>query len=211
MTIENLPDTLKLWLDSKLLDIHTGIPGKIEKYSGHDSRKATVKPLINVLMKDGESLDIPPIDNVPVIFNSSSKFQLLYPLKKGDGVMIFFSETGIGGYLDGQGTQAVDPDDTSRFSWQDAICVPGLWPFSKVPKGIKTIELTEDGKLVFLEGTESFVLGDSVKSELTKHLDLISTLQSVIGSWTPVPNDGGAKLKTDLTAAGFFTKPLPGV
>lgn len=194
------------YFDSRMENVHTIIPGKIESYSGHTTRKAVVKPLIKLLRKDGDSLEIPPIDNVPVIFPSSAGFQFLFPLKKNDGCLILFAETGIGGYLDGQGKIDVDADDISRFSLTDAICIPGLWPFSAVPKGIKTIEFTDNNEIIFLEGTEPFVLGNILKTELNKDLSAMTELQSAINGWTPVPNDGGLALKTAL--ATFLTKPM---
>lgn len=57
------------------------------------------------------------------------------------------------------------------------------------------------GSLLNLLGaTESFVLGDTAKTELDKDQTLMQTLQTAISGWTPVPNDGGAALKTALAA-----------
>jgi len=61
-------------------------------------------------------------------------------------------------------------------------------------------------KITFLKGEESFVLGDTAKTELDKDLDAMTELQNAINSWSPAPNDGGAALKAALTA--FLLKPM---
>ena len=65
----------------------------------------------------------------------------------------------------------------------------------------------DDKKFVFNEGEESFVLGDTLKTELQKTVDALTQLQTDFTSWTPAPNDGGAALKTLITA-GFLTKAM---
>lgn len=53
---------------------------------------------------------------------------------------------------------------------------------------------------------ESFVKGDTAKTELQKDVDAMTELQSAIGSWVPIPNDGGAALQAAL--AGFLALPM---
>lgn len=55
--------------------------------------------------------------------------------------------------------------------------------------------------------SESFVLGDELKTQLQKNIDALTQLQTDFTSWTPVPNDGGAALKTIL-GTGFLTESL---
>ena len=115
-------------------------------------------------------------------------YPLLFPLKKGDGVLILFSETGIGNFLAGTG-QVADADDQTRFSLTDAIAIPGLWTKKNAPD-VSTIELTEAGVLKFMEGIEAFVLGDTLETVLTNFLTPISQI---------VPGDAVANA-TALTA-----------
>lgn len=66
-----------------------------------------------------------------------------------------------------------------------------------------TINIGENATAIKLAGGgEKFVLGDTAKTEWEKDTTGLSTLQSAISGWTPVPNDGGAALKTAL--AGFL-------
>ena len=82
---------------------------------------------------------------MPVIFPSSGKFSLLFPLNRNDGVEIRFSEEGIGAFL--KGTVEVDADSFARFAMADAVCTPGLWSFKNVPDSGSTIEVESSGKI----------------------------------------------------------------
>ena len=180
---EGIVDVFNTWFDNKMTKIHTVIPGEIVSYDGHDKRTAQVKPLITLKTNKGLSIELPPIDNVPVQFPSSSTFNFLYPLKKGDGCLIAFSEVGIGNFMNNSGV--VEADDISRFSLTDAICIPGLFSPSVVPTDTKaTIEILDDGtikqdgKAIELNGnSKSFVTFAELDSALQT---VMSTIQSHI-------------------------------
>ena len=169
--IEGIVDTLQKFLDSRLLNVHTMLPGTITKYSGHTDRKATVLPMVKTKLLNGSDLPIQPIDNVPVVFPSSNTFSLLFPVKAGDGCIIIFSEAGIGNYLSGAG-EVKEADDLSRFSLTDAVCVPGLWPFSLAPTNtnLSTIEINDAGIIAINGDTKPFVT----------HAELNTALQTFI-------------------------------
>jgi hypothetical protein len=156
------------WFDAKMRNVHTMLPGKIEKYSGHSERKATVKPLVKFLTVDGQSLSIPSIPNVPVWFPSSGKFNFLFPINKDDGCIILFSESGIGKFLNGK--TEVDADSLARFQLTDAICIPGLWSFKNVPDADSTIEIDNDGNINLNGDTRNLV----------SHTELNTALQAMI-------------------------------
>lgn len=59
--------------------------------------------------------------------------------------------------------------------------------------------------LKFGEADESYVKGDTAKPELQKNVDALTQLKTDLTAWVPVPTDGGAALKTILSA-GFLTK-----
>lgn len=62
------------------------------------------------------------------------------------------------------------------------------------------IEIKIDGSIIFDDGTEPFVLGTTAKTELDKESANMTALKAAINAWIPVPNDGGAALKTALAA-----------
>lgn len=61
------------------------------------------------------------------------------------------------------------------------------------------IEITLADNLHIGAANESYVKGDTFKTELDKDVDALSELQSAMSTWTPVPMDGGAALKTAIT------------
>ena len=191
MTTEQLPEVLQQFLRSRLDTMHTCLPGRFESYEGHVTRKSKVKPLAKYRTPDNQNIDMPIIDNVPVIFPSAGAFNLLYPIKRGDGCLILFAESGIGNYLAGTG-QPVNSDDQSRFSLTDAIAIPGMWTFRNSPKNADRIELTDSGDLEIevggnlikvgklgtldiLGASESFVKGDTLFNIWNTYLTALST------------------------------------
>ena len=72
----------------------------------------------------------------------------------------------------------------------------------------KELTLLKSGeKITMLEGTESFVLGDTLKTELQKNIDALTQLQADFAAWVVAPNDGGAALKA-VVSAGFGASSL---
>ena len=159
MKKNSMPEVLQDFLKSRFNNMHTAIPGTFESYEGAPSFKCSVKPTINFKTPNNQDIEMPIIENVPVIFPSSGTFSMRFPINKGDGCLIIFSETGIGNYLAGTG-QSVNSDDQSRFSLTDAIAIPGLWTFLNGPQ-LPTIELDSTGLLKLFTGSEAFLKGTS--------------------------------------------------
>jgi len=166
---ENIVDIMDMWLDGRLDDLHTIIPGEIVEYSGHKERNAKVQPLIKIRTSLNKVVQIDPIENVPVMFPSSSAFNMLYPLKKGDGVLLVFSESSIGNFLSQGGIQ--EADDANRFDLTDCIAIPGLYSFKKVPD-IKAddagfILQFQDTKIIIEDKTNNFIIEDKNGNKIT--------------------------------------------
>lgn len=200
---ENIVDALQSFLDSRLTDVHTSIPGKIISYNS-DTERASVQPVIKVRRKVNEDIitvEIPPIDNVPVMMLHTTHFRIKVPLVKGDGVEIIFSEVGIGNFLNGTGG-LVDPDDLSRFSLTDAYCIPGLWG-KNLPNSTPTFEIDKLGNLILLGGSSPFVKGDDLETLLNNFLTALSNI--VPGSMA----QNAAALVAIQVAATAALVPLP--
>lgn len=202
---ENIVDVFNQWIDSRLERIHTLIPGKIESYSGHTIRKAQVKPLVKLKTTQGTSLSIPPIENVPVIFPSSPSFNFLFPLPAGTGCMIGFMEAGIGNFLNGQGSIEVEPDDLNRFALTDAVCIPGLFPFSQVPKTPKsTIEIDDSGVIKLNGESKNFVTHAELDAALQTFITSLNTHTHPTAATGP-PSPPTVPLSIDITASKTLT------
>lgn len=102
-------------------NVHTSIPGKIVTY---ENRIASVKPMVQRKLSDGTFLDLPIIEEVPVIFPGATNVGLSFPLTEGDPVFILFTERSIEDWFStGNNSQ---PQDPRRFSLTDAVAIPGI-------------------------------------------------------------------------------------
>lgn len=179
----SMQESLRIYLQAMLENMHTCIPGRIESYDSA-TRRATVQPTVNHWFQDGDlSAIVPPIREVPVIIPGNGIASIEWDLEKGDGCLILFSEAGIGDYLAGAGTKIIDSDDPARFQLSDAICLPWLWPFKAVPKPANKISIGKDGSILISSSTGSKVALDSAgKVALNGSAATLSQLASQIAT-----------------------------
>jgi hypothetical protein len=128
MTRSTLTQAVKTTINSILSEMHTCLPGRIEKYD-YSNQKATVKPLIKKVYLNDDVLEIPVLVNVPIVFPRSKTSGITFPLNKGDGVLIVFSERSLERwYSSGEDSE---PGDPRKFDLSDAIAIPGLFSFAQ--------------------------------------------------------------------------------
>ena len=137
-------EILKAAISQSLSDLHTMLPGQIEKYDER-TQKADVKPLIKRTVILSDSTELPPeslpvIANVPIIFPQGSGFFFSVPLTKGDYVMLLFCERSIDQYISGSGIDT-DPVDVRKHDLSDAVAIPGFVPYSKALKNVVETEM----------------------------------------------------------------------
>ena len=129
---DSLVDTLDGWLQARLEELHTTMPGAIQSYDPV-TRLATVVPSVRLRSLHGELLEIKPIPHVPVVWPGCQRFSVVpASLQAGDGVLLHFSEAAIGNWLQGAGT--TDAEDETKFTLHDCIAVPGLYQIPTAPK-----------------------------------------------------------------------------
>ena len=170
-------DVMDTWLQSRLEELHTTIPGTIQSYNA-STRLAVVVPSVRLNSLHGDIIEIKPITHVPVVWPGCSRFALIPAnLQQGDGVILHFSEAALGNWLNGAGTQ--DAEDQTRFSLHDCIAVPGLHQVAKVP----TMRL---GTAEFgLAGDKGEVIGGAA-GKLDLHND-VSTLRAELErAWSAI-------------------------
>ncbi|MEW5803906.1 MAG: Gp138 family membrane-puncturing spike protein [bacterium] len=177
---------------SQILDLHTAMPARVEKYDPA-SQKADVKPLLRKKYKASDiDTEFPVIPAVPVQWPSAGggKAYLHLPLKAGDLGIIIVCERTMEGWLCGDG-QITSPKDPRHHNLSDAVFVPGIRPFKKALAGVSSnnmvlqndklrIELDPSGK-VSIEGTSSELI--TVLVQVLTHL--ISA--KVLTSWGASP------------------------
>lgn len=177
--MSDLMEDLELWLQNRLEQVNTLIPGKVQSYDA-TTRMAVVKPSVKFRTMHADVFDIPPIADVPVIWPGCSSFSEEGELQYGDGVLLLFAQQGIGNWQ--RGTTDVDVEDQTRFSLQDAVAIPGLWQTRLVPKhkgrsahwGMRSESLsiggTKDGKAVVENDTTD------LRAEIEKLWTRLATL-----------------------------------
>lgn len=149
---KQLSDILNSSFQAYMSNVHTALPGKIESFDP-TTNKASVLPLIKKKFENGEVLNMPIISNVPVVFPSTQKGGIVFPISKGDGCLILFSERSLEQFLSG-GVSEVEPGDPRKFSMTDGICLPGLYPFGSpgtTGNGVD-LEIKYNGNVVINQG-----------------------------------------------------------
>lgn len=126
---DTLTEAIKMgFWDQMASKINTAIPAEITNYDP-SGPKVDAKPLIKKRFNDGTESAYQPIVSVPVIFPRTQEFSMSFPLKKGDTVLLIFSQRSIENYL--FSGQEVAPTRPDMFALSDAIAIPGLFAFNK--------------------------------------------------------------------------------
>jgi len=153
----DLVEAMTIWLSSKFEDVHTAIPGKIEKYD-EATQTADVLPLLSKITIKNTEVALPVIPGVPVMFPSGQAFKMSWEVQKGDGVLLVFSEAALGAWVDSDGCNQVTPEGKHRFSETDAIAILGLTP--KVVESTVNLYIDKDGNLR-LDGAKEVIIEDT--------------------------------------------------
>lgn len=141
----SLAELLQKAIASRLLDVHTAIPGRVQSYDA-STQTADVQPLIKAKHRGEDSSlvteSLPVIPHVPVVFPGAGGMRITFPMQRGDTVLLVFSEASLDIWQN-QGGGPVDPLDVRRFHLSDAIAIPGLHddktPWGHADAGVVTI------------------------------------------------------------------------
>lgn len=174
-----LKDVLDKHFDSRISNIHTAIPGRIESYNPV-LKQATVKPLLRKKFKrELVATSMPVITNVPVIFPCTGSAIITFPIVQGDGCLLIFSERSLEVFLSNPLTLESEPQDPRKFSLADAICIPGLFSFTetgKVGEDPTALEILYDNGFVNIQGNTNFAV---LYNELKSKLDALETALNI--------------------------------
>jgi len=215
------PRQAELWrliLNSRLLDVHTAMPGKVVSFDA-SAQTIVVQPLIKNVVKapDGtETIEsYPEIRSVPVLYPRAGGFIIAWPLAADDAVTILFNEWSIDQYLE-KGTED-HPVDLDRHKFSGAVALP-MGPYkasNTISETIDALMIGEDGGAIIRiadDGTiriastaaavQAVALADDVEAQLQVIVDAIT-------NGVPTPNDGGAGLQATIVAA--LTDPVGAV
>ncbi len=196
-------------------ELHTCLPGRIESYD-KDTQLADVRICVKQrLTKDTGVVEyqefigtneIPGlVPGVRVEFNQSADFFMSFPLAAGDFVWLHIVERSVDAWFTNGGVGVEDPIDRHH-DLSDCWAVPARDPSAPLTN-------TENDAVVIGHKTSgprayftSSIIGLGAKApsnfvgDGTKTMQQLADLKTAINGWTVVPNDGGAALKTALTA-----------
>lgn len=118
-----LAKLIDMSIDRKLLNLHTMLPGIVQSVD-YTKKTVTVTPALKRKYTDGTTLEVPPIANVPIGYIQTSDSIISVPLKKGDEVMVIFSERSLDAWKKSGGI--VSPEDSRKHDLTDAVAIPML-------------------------------------------------------------------------------------
>jgi hypothetical protein len=129
----DIMDIIRTQFRIDMSEIHTAIPCKVVNvYQNMEQQKVDVIPSVNTLLKDGTGEEPTQILGVPVIFPGSATTLMSFPINAGDTVWVMFSQRSMDNFKIGSGEPTI-ANDMRKFSDQDAVAIPGLFPFGKSP------------------------------------------------------------------------------
>lgn len=168
---ELAPDQLSIVQDSiraELANFWTALPCEVDSYDP-DAVTVNVQPLIKIPIRtesgDIETVELPVIQDVPVMFLCAGGFTITHPINKGDECLVSFADRNIDLWWQSGGIQ--NPFDTRKHDLSDGFAF--FKPQSQTKKigNISTenleirndantckIQITPDGEIHFL-GTKS--------------------------------------------------------
>jgi hypothetical protein len=199
-------------LSDRLENVEVALPGKIERYFPAEQR-AHVKPLVHFVSTDGDGIakytkPLPVITGVPVVFFCAGDYSVTAPVNVGDFVMLVFQSQSIDEWLFSDGRDT-DPKDPRRHNINDAICIPGLRPFTKaLPSAqLPHLSLGKEGGLRIHVKQNEVCLGEENPSELVA---IASRVEAAINSLTEKFNMHVHNVTAVATPTGpAIAPPLP--
>lgn len=101
---------------------HTALPAEIVSYDA-EKGLAVVQPKAKFKKPNGETIDFPEVDGVPVLFPQNKDFSIAFPVKPGDNCLLIFSDQSLDFWLYGKET-----DTELKHDLSNALAIPNINP-----------------------------------------------------------------------------------
>jgi hypothetical protein len=192
-------ELIRLALDSRLLDVHTCMPGRVLSYTAA-TQTANVVPVVRraIARADGSYAheDLPVLHNVPVIFPRGGGCSFVLPVAAGDHVWLMFSESAMAQWR--STGQTANPGDVSRHDLSYPVALPGMFP-SASPVGASGLPLGSEAVVTELRvgspAAQAVALATLVSLQLQALMASIASAASTEGT------NGGTGGMTALSSA----------
>lgn len=142
----DLASLLEQSFSQMMRGVHTALPGVITSYS---NGQASVKPQLSRRLTNGETEELPVLNDVPVIWPRSGGASMTFPVKAGDSCLLIFVERSMDEFK-GNGSLTA-PEDSRQHALSDAVALMGFAHFGGGS--------TSDGVEIKL-GSSTFTLRD---------------------------------------------------
>ncbi len=168
--MSSLVDLIQNAISVETENIHTCVPGKFLSYD-YKTQKCSVQPLLRKVYIEKTAVNLPVIENVPVVFPRSSSAGITFPIHKGDKCLIIFCERSIDEWKS-QG-EISTPQDPRRYDLSDAIAIPGLFSFSdkSLSSNNTDVEIHNKSFVISLTGSGKVKIIGKSGFDLLKVLD----------------------------------------
>lgn len=179
---------------AELMQTRVCLPARIVSYDPA-TQNASVEPLIKKeYIKDDELLNLPIINNVPVLTLGAvgGDAFIHFPLKAGDTGIIIICDRSLDIWLSGSG-QIIDPKDTRIHDINDSVFIPGLRPFPGAINGLNS----DDYSLGFGDSIITFKPNGDIEIDSSA----ATKINSIGDVEITAPNiKGTAAVKAEITA-----------
>lgn len=122
MSLIDFVTEVKALVKEQINNIHTALPGEIISID-IDTGLATVKPKAQMRFSNGQVLEFPIINGVPVVMpqSPSTESAIVFPVSKGDQCLLIFSEQALDYWFENGMTNS-----QVKYGLSGAIAIPGL-------------------------------------------------------------------------------------
>lgn len=176
--------------------VHTSIPARVTSYTAA-LQQCAVEPVI---------AGMPPLEDVPVLWPRGGGYFMHLPLAAGDHVLLTFCEQDFGPWrLSGQAMAPALLRRHGLFAYALPGAAPDIAPLVS-PVALTGAAIGNDTGVVLQLSATSAQIGPAGIGALpvltaAEMNGILTALQSAVAATVIVPNDGGAALKTALSAA----------
>jgi len=183
----SLASLIKQAIDSRLIDLHTAMPAKVERYYA-DRQLVDVQPQIKRELvsengaRVGESL--PLITDVPVLFPRAGGYFISFPIQKGDFVQLLFNEHSLSKWHH-EGKEGAS-DEAEMHGFQGAVAILGLYPNQHALKNISVKNLAlgkSDGAQIHITPTEVLLGSKDATKEIALADKVLSELRNIASAF----------------------------
>ena len=203
-------------ISSRLLDVHTALPGKVVSYDSA-TQTASVAPAVRAPIPKGrdgwEKVEMPTIPNVPVSWPAGGGASLQLGLQQGDPVLLIFCEADTSEYRNTGDIS--DPSDLTRHDGSYPYAIPGGQPDGTPLRNVSAPHIDPGSKVLNVggdPGSMDFVaLAQLVADEFTRVSEELTELKTAIGAgFTAVGVGTAANGPSGKTAFDGASATIPG-